>query len=203
MRSETAVCRSGQGLTPRRPGYWHGGRAGGLAGNVPTRAGFLGIRGRCSHGPGATLAGSEFLEAAYGRSGMETLIREVARICLPRLSQACPNLKRRGSLVSRSLVHATRQTPACEEAHFVPGSCDSILTGAVSDRAPGTSWDPVQPWAARTGGGVTVAIPQLQGGEQGASALSSGRPGDRARGRTDVGCSATTIRPPRAVALTA
>jgi hypothetical protein len=69
--------------------------------------------------------------------------------------------------MSRSLVHATRQTPACEEAHFVPGSCDSILTGAVSDRAPGTSWDPVQPWAARAGGGVTVAIPQLQGGEQG------------------------------------
>jgi hypothetical protein len=30
-------------------------------------------------------------------------------------------------------------------------------------------WDPVQPWAARTGGGVTVAIRrQLQGGEQGA-----------------------------------
>ena len=27
---------------------------------------------------------------------------------------------------------------------------------------------PVQPWAARTGDGVTVAIPQLQGGEQGA-----------------------------------
>jgi hypothetical protein len=55
------------------------------------------------------------------------------------------NPEQAASIVSRSLVHATRQTPECEEAHFVPGSCDSILTGAVSDRAPGTSWDPVQP----------------------------------------------------------
>ena len=42
------------------------------------------------------------------------------------------------------------------------------LDRSGSDRAPGTSWDPVQPWAARTGDGVTVAIPQLQGAEQGA-----------------------------------
>ena len=72
-------------------------------------------------------------------------------------AEFCPRARPLPSRASRSLVHATRQTPACEEAHFVPGSCDLILTGAVSDRAPGTSWDPVQPWAARTGGGVTVA----------------------------------------------
>jgi hypothetical protein len=110
-RTQTAVCRSGQSLTPRRPGYWHGGRAGGPAGNVPTRAGFLGIRGRCSRGPRATLAGSEFLEAAYGRPGMETLIREVARICLPRLSRACPNLDRWDSPDALSHDPARRADP--------------------------------------------------------------------------------------------
>jgi hypothetical protein len=66
--------------------------------------------------------------------------RKISRRCLPRLSQVCQNSNKwRESLgfLSRSLVHATRQTLRSLTQRSFPGSCGSVWPGGRTGASAG------------------------------------------------------------------